>query len=333
MKQALTIRLGDQTIQIGQSTATVGTMQVLLTKLRVRITSLGNRLSNFDPSIVLNSEQTHILSMLLSDIEGVEEMLNDYTVAETVAVITTPPPQTRQQGHPAQQSTGLQAMAGLSAPAQQPDPASATPNARTAAGAPAEPETAAGPSATPTARRRGRKPAEKAWTTDLPMPPPPDEGQSDEEPAEEEGDGKPAISYTLRPDIIFDDDEEARKFFESFRWPNGVQCTNCNHQQCYYNKAVGSYRCEKCKQSFNVRTDTPMYKSKLNYMTWAIIMSESARPLVKSDLISLHTRLGVGTTSINEAIKKLREMNGPSWLERLVERVIKISQGPEPKTR
>lgn len=76
---------------------------------------------------------------------------------------------------------------------------------------------------------------------------------------------------------IFHDEEKARAFFESERWPNGVViCPFCNKQEGVSGlngKSMGAgwYYCNPCDQKkFTVRTGTVMERSHIPLAKWAL---------------------------------------------------------------
>jgi transposase-like protein len=82
---------------------------------------------------------------------------------------------------------------------------------------------------------------------------------------------------TLLP--IFSDEEKAREFFESKRWPNGPVCPHCESVNVSKLTArpkskspvrPGVYQCNDCREQFTVRVGSIMEESKLPLSKWAM---------------------------------------------------------------
>jgi transposase-like protein len=75
------------------------------------------------------------------------------------------------------------------------------------------------------------------------------------------------------------DEEEAIKFFESIRWPEGPVCPHCNHQGAYAIKAnaktkvrKGLWKCASCRKQFTVRVGTIFEDSKISLGKWLMAL-------------------------------------------------------------
>jgi transposase-like protein len=71
----------------------------------------------------------------------------------------------------------------------------------------------------------------------------------------------------------FRDDDEARKFLEKLRWPNGPVCPHCGTVgKAYALKITGRYRCgsPECRKDFTVKTGTAMGSSHIPLHKWMI---------------------------------------------------------------
>jgi transposase-like protein len=70
-------------------------------------------------------------------------------------------------------------------------------------------------------------------------------------------------------------DEEARKFLEDIRWPQGPVCSHCGNLAKSYaiaGKAArdGLYECAACHEQFTVTVGTVMHKSKIPLSKWVM---------------------------------------------------------------
>jgi len=119
---------------------------------------------------------------------------------------------------------------------------------------------------------------------------------------------------------LFADEEKARKFVESKRWPNGPVCPHCQSAEVYTltpkpgSKSPvrpGVYKCKACRQQFTCRVGTIFEDSKLPISKWlmAIHLMTSSKKGVSSHQIA--RELGITQKSawfvchrIREAMKK-----------------------------
>jgi transposase-like protein len=69
----------------------------------------------------------------------------------------------------------------------------------------------------------------------------------------------------------FHNEEAARVWFETSRWPNGPICPHCKSEKHYATKKIGRYRCgeKECRKDFTVMTGTVMERSHVNLTEWA----------------------------------------------------------------
>lgn len=66
---------------------------------------------------------------------------------------------------------------------------------------------------------------------------------------------------------LFPDEQSARHYIESRRWPNGVRCPVCDSDRIGPH-SPGIYRCNACEEAFSVRTGTVMERSKIPLTDW-----------------------------------------------------------------
>lgn len=78
---------------------------------------------------------------------------------------------------------------------------------------------------------------------------------------------------------LLSDEEEAIRFFESIRWPEGPVCPHCNHQGAYAIKAnektkvrKGLWKCASCRKQFTVRVGTIFEDSKISLGKWLMAL-------------------------------------------------------------
>jgi transposase-like protein len=70
----------------------------------------------------------------------------------------------------------------------------------------------------------------------------------------------------------FHNEEAARVWFETARWPNGPICPHCGSTKHYATKKkIGRYRCgdKECRKDFTVTTGTVMERSHVKLTEWA----------------------------------------------------------------
>ena len=96
---------------------------------------------------------------------------------------------------------------------------------------------------------------------------------------------------TLLP--LFSDENKARRFLESKRWPNGPVCPRCGCTDAYVLTAKpgskspvrpGVYKCKACREQFTVRIGTIFEESKIPLSKWlmAIHLMTSSKKGISS---------------------------------------------------
>jgi transposase-like protein len=70
----------------------------------------------------------------------------------------------------------------------------------------------------------------------------------------------------------FTDENVARVWFETARWPHGPVCPNCGSLKHYATKKAGRYRCgeKECRKDFTVMTKSVMERSHAKLTQWAM---------------------------------------------------------------
>jgi len=119
---------------------------------------------------------------------------------------------------------------------------------------------------------------------------------------------------TLQP--LFADEDKARAFFESKRWPNGPVCPHCKTTDVYKLTAKpgskspvrpGVYKCSDCRKQFTVRVGSIFEDSKLPLRHWlyAIHLMTSSKKGVSSHQIA--RELGITVKSAWFVTHRIRE--------------------------
>jgi transposase-like protein len=123
-------------------------------------------------------------------------------------------------------------------------------------------------------------------------------------------------------DKRFQDHEEARKWFELQRWPNGPWCPHCGNAYAdritaLHGKAhrEGVYQCneKECRLQFSVTVGTVMERSKIPLNKWLLAMHLMSSSKKGYSAHQLHRTLGITYQSawflahrIREAMKELQ---------------------------
>lgn len=93
---------------------------------------------------------------------------------------------------------------------------------------------------------------------------------------------------------LFPDEDTARDWFESIRWPNGRVCARCGSDRTREAKhAKMPYWCANCRSYFSVKVGTVMESSKLPLRKWAIAFYQILTNLKGVSSMKLHRDLGI----------------------------------------
>ena len=108
---------------------------------------------------------------------------------------------------------------------------------------------------------------------------------------------------------MFPDEDAARAWFETERWPNGVDCPRCDGSNV---KPVASgkpmpWRCVDCRKYFSVRTGTVMGDSRLPLQTWAFAIYIIGTATKGISSIKLGKELGITQSSAWFLAHRIRE--------------------------
>lgn len=86
----------------------------------------------------------------------------------------------------------------------------------------------------------------------------------------------------------FSNEEEARRFLEEIRWPEGVQCPRCASESVSEITTRNQYDCNKCRYRFSVTSGTIFHDSHLPLCKWLIaayLMIESKKGISANQLM------------------------------------------------
>ena len=113
---------------------------------------------------------------------------------------------------------------------------------------------------------------------------------------------------------LFPDDNRAREWFATCRWPGGPTCPYCgttNVQSGIKHKTM-THRCRECpgKRFFSLKTGTLMEGSKLSYRVWAIAIYLMTTNLKGVSSMKLHRDLGITQKSAWHLAHRLRNVWG-----------------------
>jgi transposase-like protein len=83
--------------------------------------------------------------------------------------------------------------------------------------------------------------------------------------------GVKTVDKNIFSEARFHDENAARVWFETARWPAGPICPHCKGDKHYATKKLGRYRCanKTCHKDFTVMTGTVMERSHVKLTEWA----------------------------------------------------------------
>ena len=123
-------------------------------------------------------------------------------------------------------------------------------------------------------------------------------------------------------DPRFQDAEEARKWLEAQRWPDGPVCSHCGSLKATalqgHKHRSGLYQCNDCREQFTVTTGSVMERSKIPLNKWVMAMHLMGSSKKGMSAHQLHRMLGITYQSawflahrIREAMKEDVKTSGP----------------------
>lgn len=103
------------------------------------------------------------------------------------------------------------------------------------------------------------------------------------------------------------DEDAARLYLETARWPNGITCIHCGHDQVWKVRGGKLYTCKECRKQFTLRTGTVMEDSKIPLQKWifAMYLMTVARKSISS--VQLAKEIGVTQKSAWFMAHRIRE--------------------------
>jgi transposase-like protein len=92
----------------------------------------------------------------------------------------------------------------------------------------------------------------------------------------------------------FTNEDAARTWFETARWPDGPTCPHCGSLKHYATKKAGRYRCgeKECRKDYTVMTKSVMERSHAPLTMWAIAFHLYAASKKGFTAAQLHRHLG-----------------------------------------
>lgn len=108
---------------------------------------------------------------------------------------------------------------------------------------------------------------------------------------------------------LFPTEDSARGWFETQRWPDGVQCPHCGGSKVAEvpNGKPMPWRCRPCRKYFSVRTGTVMAQSKISLKKWAFAIYLCSTNLKGISSLKLHRDLGITQKSAWFMSHRIRE--------------------------
>lgn len=105
----------------------------------------------------------------------------------------------------------------------------------------------------------------------------------------------------------FPNEDAAREYLESARWPTGIACIRCGGLEVWKIKTRQVYTCKNCREQFTIRTGTIMEASKVPLCKWLYamyLMTVSAKSISS---VQLSKQLGVTQKSAWFMAHRIRE--------------------------
>ena len=109
----------------------------------------------------------------------------------------------------------------------------------------------------------------------------------------------------------FPDNDTAREWLESIRWPDGPFCPKCGsfNVQCDIKHPTMTHRCRDCssRPMFTVRMGSVMEGTKMSYRVWAIGIYLFTTNIKGVSSMRLHRELGIAQKSAWFMLQRLRK--------------------------
>jgi transposase-like protein len=134
---------------------------------------------------------------------------------------------------------------------------------------------------------------------------------------------------------VFSDENAAREFLESKRWPNGPICPHCECTEVYKLTAKkeskspvrpGVYKCKKCRKQFTVRIGTVMEESLIPIRKWlmAIHLMTSCKKGISARQMA--REVGITKTSAWFMNHRIREAMREGPVLKLFEGIVEVDE-------
>ena len=108
---------------------------------------------------------------------------------------------------------------------------------------------------------------------------------------------------------LFPDEEAARAWFESVRWPHGPECPGCGSVNgSTWMKTVRKWNCRSCFKQYTVMIGTVMHGSHLPLLTWATAIYLVASSSKGISAVKLGEMIGVSYKTAWFLGHRIREM-------------------------
>jgi transposase-like protein len=103
------------------------------------------------------------------------------------------------------------------------------------------------------------------------------------------------------------DEAAARNYLESARWPQGITCIHCAHNEVWKIRGGKLYTCKGCRKQFTIRTGTVMEDSHIPLQKWvfAMYLMTVSRKSISS--VQLAKQLGITQKSAWHMGHRIRE--------------------------
>ena len=107
---------------------------------------------------------------------------------------------------------------------------------------------------------------------------------------------------------MFPDEDAAREWFESVRWPDGRACPRCGSVKTREaSHRYMPYWCSDCRSYFSVKIGTVMESSKLPLRKWAIAIYQMTTSLKGVSSMKLHRDLDISQPTAWFMLHRIRE--------------------------
>jgi len=109
---------------------------------------------------------------------------------------------------------------------------------------------------------------------------------------------------------MFPNEEAARQYIETYRWPNGTVCPHCEEAKRITIRKGGYYRCLACMETFTVRTKTIFERSHVPLHKWIHAMYQLLTSRKGVSSMQLAKEIGVQQRTAWFMLHRIREACG-----------------------